>query len=482
MNGFAMVALASLAFPGPANEPALPQPSPFELSVEEGLQLVLNDALTANLELRAGSATVQQRMAALDQARARYLPALDLVARYSVADGGRTIEFPVGDLLNPVYETLDDMLVADGLPPRFPRVENQEISLLREHEQDTRFVLRQPVYEPRIGPAVEASRQELNRVEYNLSALRNRVLRDTRQAYYRWIATQQAVLILDASLDLAQVNLDANESLYRNGRITRDFVYRAEADVLEIEQRRLAAESQVRIARSYVNLLRNLPLETALPRSAIDENAVERARGRVIQRLAGRPLQAPELQQLATERRAELRGLDAAIATGEARQELARAAFKPTLAFGAEAGIQGEDYGFGNDDRYVLASLILRWNAYRGGADRAALSEARAFTEEIRATRDLAARQVQQEVLQSLEGLRVADASLETASKRLQAAAGAFRITSRKRDLGQVNQTEFIDARRSLTEAQLNLTRVRTEFLAQLAELDFAIGDVRYLD
>ena len=130
----------------------------------------------------------------------------------------------------------------------------------------------------------------------------------------------------------------------------------------------------------------------------------------------------------------------------------------------------------------MLASLILRWNAYRGGAYRAALSEARSFTEEIRATRDLAARQVQQEVLQSLEGLRVADASLETASKRLQAAAGAFRITSRKRDLGQVNQTEFIDARRSLTEAQLNLTRVRTEFLAQLAELDFAIGDVRYLD
>jgi outer membrane protein len=483
MNTFALVALASVALRAIAADPQVTAgPPPVDVSIEEGLQLVLDDALAANLELRAGSATVQQRIAALDKARARYLPVLDFAARYSVADGGRTIDFPVGDLLNPVYETLDEMLVADGLPPRFPRVKNEQIALLRDQEQETKFVLSQPLYEPRIGPAVEANRQELNRVEYNMSALRNRVVRDTKTAYYRWIATQQAVLILDASLELAQVNLDANESLYRNGRITRDFVYRAEADVLEIEQRRMAAESQVRIAQSYVNLLRNVPLHAALPRAAIDGNAVDRFRDRLIQGLAGRSLSTPELQRLATQRRDELRGLDAAVAAGQAQQELARAAYKPRLLLGAEAGIQGEEYGFEGDDRYVLASVILRWNAYRGGADRAALAEARALTEERRAARDLVTQQVQQEVLQSLEGLHVADASLATASKRVKAADGAFRITSRKRDLGQVNQTEFIDARRSLTEAQLNLTRVRTEFLAKLAELEFAIGDASYPD
>jgi outer membrane protein TolC len=50
-------------------------------SVEDGLQQVLTDALAANLELRAGNASVAQRLAALDQARARYLPALDFAAR-----------------------------------------------------------------------------------------------------------------------------------------------------------------------------------------------------------------------------------------------------------------------------------------------------------------------------------------------------------------------------------------------------------------
>lgn len=481
VTGIALLASLTAAATTLAAEPVatVPLPPAAAATVEQGLEQVLEDAFAANLELSAGAASVQQRLAVLDQARARYLPVLDLAARYTAADGGRTIDFPAGDLLNPVYATLDEMLVASGQPPRFPRIANEQIALLRSREQETKLVLQQPIYEPRLAPALEASRQDLNRAQAGLEALRARVGRDTRQAYYRWIAAQQALLVIAATRDLAQANLDANESLYRNGRITRDLVFRAEADVLEIEQQRIAAASAVRIAQSYVNLLRNAPLAAPLPQAEIDSATVERFRAGLVRRLAGRPLDTVLLQDLATQTRAELKGLDAAVATGVARQDLARAAFKPTLAFGAEAGIQGEEYGFGDDQRYVLASVILRWNAYRGGADRAALREARAFTEELRATRDLARLQVRLDVQQALETLEVAEASIETAEKRTAAAAGAFRIASRKRDLGQINQAEFIDARRAHTEALLNLNRVRAEFLARLAELEYAVGDPR---
>ena len=466
-----------LSFAAHAATPVEPPASPG--SVEEGLRVVLDDALAANLELRAGASAIQQRIAALDQARARYLPVLDIAARYSVADGGRTIELPVGDLLNPVYATLDELLVASGQPARFPRIENQSITFLRGNEQETKLVLEQPIYEPRLRPAVDANRAELDRATANLAALRSRVIRDTQQAYYLWIATQQAVLVLDATRELAQSNLAANESLYRNGKVTRDLVLRAEADLLEVEQNRIAAASRVRIAQGYVNLLRNAPLAAPLPRAEIDPPAVERFRDRLIRKLAGRSPDPSQLQELATGRRAELTGLDAAIAGGEARQDLARAAFRPRLLLGAEAGIQGDDYGFSEDERYALASVILRWNTFRGGADRAALREARAFTEELRATRDLAAQRVRLEVQQAVEDLEVADASLETAAKRAEAADGALRIATRKRDLGQINQTEFIDARRTMTDARLNLNRVRAEFLSRIAELEYAVGDTR---
>jgi len=200
------------------------------MPVEDAVQRIVDDALAANLELRARGASVEQRIAALDQARARYLPVLDLAARYSVADGGRTIEFPVGDLLNPVYATLDEMLVANGQPARFPRVRNESIELLRSEEQETALVVEQPLYEPRLGPNVEASRQQLAGSQAELAALRARVVRDARTGYYRWLGTRQSAQVLDATRESADANLKVNQSLYDAGRITRDLVLRAEAD------------------------------------------------------------------------------------------------------------------------------------------------------------------------------------------------------------------------------------------------------------
>ena len=317
-----IVPLAQAASPPPVTSAAQPL-----VTMEDGLRQVIDEALTANLELRASGATVQQRLAALDQARARYLPVIDFAARYSVADGGRTIEFPVGDLLNPVYETLDQMLLAQGQAPQFPRVQNESIAFLRDEEQETKVVLEQPLYKPRIGPAVDATRADAARAD-DLAALRSQVIRDVKQAYYRWIAAQQAVTVLDATLEATRENLKANASLYRNGKVTRDLVYRAEADVLEVEQERLATASRVRIAQSYVNLLRNAPLAQPLPNATLDAATIERFRARLLAALAGRQVDAPKLQDLASQRREELKSLDAAIAVGEARQDLARAAFE----------------------------------------------------------------------------------------------------------------------------------------------------------
>ena len=481
--GPAALVLGAATPAAPATTPPAVVAAPAQpVLLEEGLQRVVDEALAANLELRASGATVQQRMAALDQARARYLPAIDFVARYNVSDGGRTIDIPVGDLLNPVYATLEQLLQAQGQPAQFPRVSNQSIDLLRNPEQETKLVMLQPVFDARLAPAVDANRAQVASSEADLAALRSQVVRDVKQAYYRWIAAQQAVTVLDATLEAARANYAANDSLYRNGRVTRDLVYRAEADVLEIEQQRLATASAVRIAQSYVNLLRNAPLRQPLPPADIDGATIERFRARLVRDLAGRELDPDRLQELAGQRRQELKSLDAAVSAGEAQKDLARAAFKPTLGFGAEAGIQGTDYGFESEDRYVLASLVLRFNAFRGGADRAALAEASALTEQLRAARELAGQQVRLEVQQSLETFEVAEASLETAVKRAEAAAGAFTITSRKRDLGQINQAEFIDARRAYTDAQLNVTRVRAEYLARLAELEYAIGGVRRIE
>jgi outer membrane protein TolC len=75
-----------------------------------------------------------------------------------------------------------------------------------------------------------------------------------------------------------------------------------------------------------------------------------------------------------------------------------------------------------------------------------------------------------------LDGVRLAADSLQVALARGEAARAAFRIVSRKRDEGAATQVEFIDARTTLTNAELGLSWARYELLEQRAEYQFAAG------
>src|ERR1700729_2457622 len=442
------------------------------LSVEEAVSGLVADALAANLELDAASGGVAQRLAALDQARALYLPSLDFSARYTRANGGRTIDFPVGVLLNRVYPPLIQIPGGWGFPP----VKNQEATFKRPAAQNTPVSLTQPLYDPRISSGRMAAQSQYEAAAAARIALAARIERDMRAAYYRWLQARAQIGIFDATLELATENRRVNESLFRNGKITRDLVFRAEADQLEVQQSQLGAQNAEQLAQSYVNLIRNAPFGRALPSVVVEDLDIDRLRNDLAAHVAQPTLTLAPLQDAAVQQRYELRQLDAISSAAAAGERLARAAFKPRLAFAFDVGTQGETYAFTQEDRYLLASVVLKFNFFAGGGDEAGIASARAVERQARANRSLQEQQIRLQVQQALQDFQFTEASLGTAAKRVEAAAGAFRIASRKRDLGQINQAEFIDSRRAMTDAQLNLNVTRFAALGNLAELEFALG------
>ena len=465
-----VLVLSPFAVPRPAFAQASRAPNPG--SVQEAVGSLVADALSANLELDGAGASVAQRLAALDQARALYLPSLDFSARYTRANGGRTIDFPVGDLLNPVYASLNQITGSN----RFPAIQNQEINFQRTREQYTDLLLTQPLYDSRISSGRAAAQSQYEAASAGRIALAGRIERDMREAYYRWLQARAQIGIFDATLELATENRRVNESLFRNGKITRDLVFRAEADELEVQQSQLGAQNSERLAKSYVNLLRNAPFDRPLPDTTAADPDIEAMRNDLVQRTAEPRLNLGALQNAAVNQRFELRQLDAIEAAAAASERIARSAFKPRLDFALDVGTQGETYSISGDDRFLLASVVLKFNFFAGGADQAGVAGARAAMREARVDRSLQEQQIRYQVQQALQDLEFTEASLGTAAKRVEAAAGAFRIASRKRDLGQINQAEFIDSRRAMTDAQLNLNLTRFAALGSLAELDYAIG------
>jgi outer membrane protein len=263
-------------------------------------------------------------------------------------------------------------------------------------------------------------------------------------------------------VSLLNENLRVNDSLHRNGKITQDQVLRARAELLAVTQQSRETQNLARQAQSYLNFLLNRPLDTALEDAEVtaDISATTRA--------------LAELRAAALENRPEVEQLRHLARASEAQVRVARADRWPTLSLGADGGIQGEEYEFGRGANFATVSLLLNWTFFDGGARRAAVRQANASARKTHAQLDELTQQVQLEVQQSLDRLNTSADSLATAEARAEAARAAFRIASRKRDEGAISQVEFIDARSSLTSAEINFNLTRFAVLARQAELDYA--------
>lgn len=430
------------------------------------LDEVLNDyvaqGMRYNLGLRSESIAVEQAQAALRAARAQYRPELSLTARYTRADGGRTIDIPTGDLLNPVYATLNEMLAAQGRPAEFPMIENQRIALIREREQDTRVTLRQPLYAPAISANDRAQRALLSASEAKRAALARELKRDLTVAYLDWLKAGEAVEVVTSSAALLQENLRVNQSLFDNGKITEDQPLRAKAELLAIQQQLQEARNAAKLARNYVNFLLNQPFDNELERAAPPA--------------APSPLAVDlnDLRRVAVENRPELNQLQHQLQASREQVRVAQEQGRPTVSLGVDTGIQGEDYGTGGDYNFATASLLLNWKFYAGGATRAQIDGANAAARRLETEQLQAARRIELQVEEAADRYSTSLGSFATAQARTEAARAAFRIASRKRDEGAINQAEFIDARSSLTNAELNLNVTRFDVLAQRAELEYA--------
>jgi outer membrane protein TolC len=428
------------------------------------VQSLVAEAMAGNIALQTQAVDVEQARVRLDEARSLFQPRLDLLARYTRADGGRTIDLPIGDLLNPAYATLNQLLAAQGQSASFPQVANQSIPLLREREQETKLRLTQPLYRPEISRGAQARRASLESREASLAQFKRELRLQVESAYYRCRQTEAAVEILKSALGLTGEALRVNRLLFENDKVTEDRVLRAEADQLAVQQQSLEAERDRNLARATLNFLLNRPLSTPVPGSSGDEL--------VLFTQAVLALTPPESP--APDGREELLALRKAIKAASAAEDAERARLYPSLALAVDAGTQGESYGTGRGYNFVQGSLVAAINLWDGRERRSGVQMARLERRKLELQLAGARQQISLEIMQAADELRSAAAACATAARRREASARAFEIVSRRELEGLASQLTFLDARNELTRAELNLEITRQYLLINAAKLDRA--------
>ncbi len=427
------------------------------------VEALIEQAMAENLALRSQGVDVELALARLREARSYYQPRVDFVARYTRAEGGRTIDLPIGDLMNPAYDALNQLLAAQGQTRNFPQVSNASIPLLRGHEQETKLMVVQPLYRPEITRGVKARRLDWESREAQLAAFRRELRYQVEVAYYHWVQAEFVAKILDSAAGVTAEALRVNRSLYAVDKVTEDRVLRAEADELEIQQQRLDAERDRKLARSCLNFLLNRPLGTPVALPTNDE-------------LAGYVYAVTEISiqsvVAGVDQREELLALRKAIDAALSAEGVERARRYPTLALAAEGGLQGENYRTGHGYNYGMASLVAQVNLWDGKAATVRQRQARLERSKLEIQLNQTKQQLELEAERATDEWRAAVAACRTAERRRVASARAFEIVSRREREGMASQLSFLDVRSEFTRAELNFEIVRQRLLIAVASLD----------
>jgi outer membrane protein TolC len=430
----------------------------IKLSGQGGvLENYVREGLESNQALKQKQLDYSQRLFALKEAKGMFFPDLSMNARYTVADGGRIIEFPIGDLLNPVYNTLN-LLTASN---QFPSVENQEFNFYRPREQETKLSLRQPIYSSDIIGNLRIKREytEISRVDVDV--YRRALVKEIKTAYYTYMKAFYLDRLVDSTFGLVKENLRVSNRLYNNNVVTIDAVYRSEAEVSRVEVEKARARNMLEASKSYFNFLLNRSLGEEIEVEATDElllpeSTLEQAREEA---LAGRE---------------ELGLIDRYIQLNQHVMRLQKGTYTPDLFGAVDYGFQGEEYRFTGEDDFVLASVVLQWSIFQGMTNRNKIRQTRIEGEKLEASRAEAASRIQMQVINDYYALLTGLEAVRSAEKQLQSSRKAFTLIERKYAEGQSTLLEFIDARTSFTTAQSNLIIARNDYFIKKAALEYS--------
>jgi outer membrane protein TolC len=411
---------------------------------------LVREALAHNLGLIAERLADQRATADIRAARGLFLPSLGVASRYSYLDGVPNL----GDFVNPAYAALNGLLGQN----RFPT--NLDITLPQRH--DSHVELRQPLFNAGILANYAAARGRADGQRFALLTAARRLAADVQAAYLNEASARRAVEIYAASLALVQENERVAERLVAAGRATPEAVFRARADRSDIEQKLAEARQRAAAAARVLNQILRRPLDApvdVIPDSGLDLPLSIDADSAVSHALAYRE---------------ELREVDAGIRTGQAAVRGATAAFLPSVALAVDYGFQSRDLAFRPSQDYWAVSVVVSWNLFNGGQDAARRASAQLDVERTRTIRRDLEDRIALEVRTAHEAATVAHAAIATADDRLEAARRTFDLVRRRYEEGVASPIELVDARTSLTAAELNRVVTAYQFAIQYVDLERA--------
>jgi outer membrane protein len=424
------------------------------------LNSYIQRGIDSNLALRQKNFDLDKARLDLKRAQTLFYPQANFSSQYTLAMGGRTQDIPIGDLLNDVYSTLNQLTSSN----KFPQVSNQNINFLPNDFHDTKVDVSMPVINRQIRYNREIKEELINSQQADANAYKRELVKTIKEAYYKYLQAHKAVDIYNNALALVNENLRVSDKMVQHNVATKEVVLRAKAQVSQVQTSLIESQNNRQNAAAYFNFLLNQPLNNAV---TVDSLVFEQVNVPVA------------VNNEVPNHREELLRLRSLQKVSNTNLKLNRSYWFPVVNAFYQVGFQGFGFKFNNDQFYQLGGLQLQWPLFRANDNKHKIRQAQIDADALATKYEEVEQQLSLQVQTSYNNYRSAVQTLQSLQDEMQSTAETYRIIERRFREGQALQIELIDARTQLTNAQLRFSLAQLTALTKSAELEYATASFK---
>ena len=407
-------------------------------------------AFAQNQGLKQQQFDLEKAMFALKEAKAMYMPTVSMLGSYTKADGGRTIDVPVGDLVNPVYTALNELTASN----KFPQLPNQSFLLNPDNFYDVKLRTSLSLINAEIRYNKEIKQQLISSQQAAVNVYKRTLVKDIKTAYYHYYQALRGVEAYESALLLIAENIRVNTSLLKNGVRNGTALLRAQTEQQKTTAALINAQRNAGNAKAYFNFLLNRPLKDSVKTADI---ATVIAEPDTLTGISGRE---------------ELKQLQALKAVNTLDYKLQRSSIIPKLSTFLDLGSQGIDFKVNDKTRYYLWGVNLQWDLFTGGKNKFRAAQAQSGIKVTQARLDEAEQSLRLQLLQTYNNYNSAKAACTSAVAGLALATKYYKDQLKAYHAGQLLYLELIDAQDQLTNARLRMAETQADLQITLAELE----------
>lgn len=419
------------------------------MSAQQQLEVYVREGLENNESIRQQNFALQKSLYALREAKSLFFPTMTAAASYTLSDGGRTIAIPVGDMLNPIYTTLNQLTGKQD----FPQVDNMEVQLNPNNYYDAHLRFSLPVIDAEIYYNKQIKTHSIQLEEIKLRLFKRELVKEIKIAYFQYAQAKEAVEIYRNALSLAGENLRINRSLRQHGKTNQTTVLRSENEVTKAETILASALVTQQNSTAYFNFLLNKPLDSEI--------------------ISELPLTPHDASSVPGERE-ELSNLNQAQMVLMLNKKLNKSFVYPKLRTFVDVGSQGFDWKINNKTAYYLFGVSLEWSFSLGGRDAHRVKQVSIEQEKLKSQTSQVEEQLNLQVLVAHNSLLDATQQYEASLKQLTTAERYYSEQMSVYREGALLYIEMLDAYNQYIQAKIETNITQYAVYIKQAELERA--------